>query len=67
MKNENNSNLDLKAKVKNLLAQGTHGGRIEAIALVQNHLKLGLKGSKDWVDELEEQGRKSNMSSQLNL
>lgn len=66
MKNENNSNLDLKAKVKNLIAQG-HTGRIEAIAMVQNQLKLGLKGSKDWVDEVEEQERKSSTRSQLNL
>lgn len=49
MKSEVKLDSELKKKVDKLLKEGR---KIEAIAMVQNELRLGLKGSKDLVDGL---------------
>lgn len=40
----------LKEKIRTLIKSGK---KIEAVAIVQNQLKIGLKNSKDLVDGLE--------------
>lgn len=50
MKNEIILDVELKKTVTELLRKGR---KIEAIAIVQDRLRLGLKGSKDLVDDLE--------------
>ena len=49
MKNKITLDVELKNAVIELLRKGKN---IEAVAMVQEHLKLGLRGSKDLVDEL---------------
>jgi ribosomal protein L7/L12 len=44
-------NANLESEVKKMLMQGQ---RVEAIMLVLNSLKIGLKNSKDLVDRIEE-------------
>jgi ribosomal protein L7/L12 len=40
----------IEIKIKELLKNGK---KVEAVAAVQNQLKIGLKNSKDLVDQLE--------------
>ena len=51
MEHRNSIDVKLESEVKKMLM---HGQKIEAVVLVQNSLKIGLKNSKDLVDRIEE-------------
>ena len=51
MEHGNLIDANIEGEVKKLLMRGQ---RVEAITLVLNSLKIGLKNSKDLVDRIEE-------------
>jgi hypothetical protein len=51
MEHENSIDANLENEIKKLLIKGQ---RVDAITLVLNSLKIGLKNSKDLVDRIEE-------------
>lgn len=51
MEHRNSIDAKLEDEIKKLLMRGQ---RVEAITLVLNSLKIGLKNSKDIVDKIEE-------------
>ena len=57
MKNENKLDIELKSVVTELLRKGK---KVEAVVMVQERLRLGLKGSKDLVDSLETAASETN-------
>jgi hypothetical protein len=51
MEHRNSIDTKLEDEIKKLLMRGQ---RVEAITLVLNSLKIGLKNSKDLVDRIDE-------------